>query len=175
MQAELNSTDFVFILIFPQGSQKHSGAQVVVFLLFSTSCASCLILDLSQQSEYGVDNMEHRTFNSKIKQITEPTKKQKTFFCGGIWGVHSLSMTALSKPEKLGTHHKNVVLVLWEHTAASMKRTFISADSASQKINGKLYYGNFQEINALTKVEMQFIEASQPLLGNKEACLEDTF
>ncbi|KAG1670218.1 hypothetical protein GQR58_017096 [Nymphon striatum] len=28
--------------------------------------------------------------------------------------------------------------VLWEHTAASMKRTFISADSASQKINGKL-------------------------------------
>ncbi|KAG1650707.1 hypothetical protein GQR58_027795 [Nymphon striatum] len=34
--------------------------------------------------------------------------------------------------------------VLWEHTAASMKRTFISADSASQKINGKLYYGNFQ-------------------------------
>ncbi|KAG1697183.1 hypothetical protein GQR58_006010 [Nymphon striatum] len=35
-------------------------------------------------------------------------------------------------------------IVLCGHTAASMKPTLISADSASQKINGKLYYGNFQ-------------------------------
>ncbi|KAG1654308.1 hypothetical protein GQR58_025102 [Nymphon striatum] len=53
--------------------------------------------------------------------------------------------------------------VLWEHTAASMKRTFISADSASQKINGKLYYGNVQVKLKMKMLETLFIINTQSL------------
>ncbi|KAG1657179.1 Multidrug resistance protein 1 [Nymphon striatum] len=42
-------------------------------------------------------------------RIAELGTHSDLLFCDGIWGVHSLSMTALSKPEKLGTAHMGVV------------------------------------------------------------------
>ncbi|KAG1686834.1 Centromere-associated protein E [Nymphon striatum] len=41
------------------------------------------------------------------------TKETDKLFCDGIWGVHSLSTTALSKLKKLGTRHKSAVPKEW--------------------------------------------------------------